>query len=60
MRCRHCGTVKRERLELLADHPRYTKRFASEVGRRCRMAPIKEVAEARHLDWHTVKELEKP
>ena len=26
--CRRCGTVKRERLEFLADNPFYTKRFA--------------------------------
>jgi transposase len=33
--CRHCGAVKRERLDFLADNPRYTKRFAFYVGRRC-------------------------
>ena len=32
--CRHCGTVKRERLDFLADNPLYTKRFAYYVGRR--------------------------
>src|SRR5262245_22965609 len=36
--CRHCGKVKRERLEFLADNPLYTKRFAYYVGRRCRSA----------------------
>ena len=35
--CRRCGTVKRERLDWLADNPRYTKRFAFYVGRRCRV-----------------------
>jgi len=59
IRCRHCGTVKHERLEFLADNPRYTRRFAREVGRRCRDACLKDVARALHLDWHTVKELEK-
>ena len=29
--CRHCGQVKRERLEFLATNPRYTKRFAFEL-----------------------------
>ena len=29
------------------------------MGRRCRTAPIKDVAEELHLDWHTVKELDK-
>lgn len=51
--------MKRERLDFLADNPRYTKRFAFYVGRRCRSASIKEVAAELHLDWHAVKELEK-
>ena len=57
--CRRCGKVKRERLEFLADNPFYTKRFAFYVGRRCRIETIKDVAEELHLDWHTVKELDK-
>ena len=57
--CRRCGKVKRERLDFLADNPLYTQRFAWYVGRRCRSATIKDVAQALHLDWHTVKELEK-
>jgi transposase len=57
--CRHCGKVKRERLEFLADNPLYTKRFAFYVGRRCRSAPIRDVAKELKLDWHTVKELDK-
>jgi transposase len=57
--CRSCGKVKRERLEFLADNPLYTKRFAYYVGRRCRNNTIKEVAEELHLDWGSVKELDK-
>src|ERR1017187_9731986 len=57
--CGACGTVKRERLTWLADNPFYTKRFAFFVGRRCRAATIKDVAKELHLDWHSVKELEK-
>jgi transposase len=57
--CRHCGTVKRERLEFLVDNPFYTKRFAYYVGRRCRSATIKDIAEELRLDWDTVKTLEK-
>jgi transposase len=57
--CRSCGRVKRERLEFLADNPLYTKRFAYYVGRRCRSSTIKEVAEELHLDWGSVKELDK-
>ena len=56
--CRHCDAVKRERLDFLADNPRYTKRFAFYVGRRCRSSTIKDIAEELHLEWHTVKELE--
>jgi transposase len=57
--CQRCGTVKRERLDFLADNPLYTKRFAFYVGRRARTATIRDVAQELKLDWHTVKELEK-
>lgn len=59
--CVRCGGVKRERLEWLADNPRYTRRFAMLVGcdRRCRTATIKDVARGLHLHWEAVKELEK-
>src|SRR3954447_1152697 len=56
--CRGCGKVKRERLDFLADNPLYTKRFAYYVGRRCRAATIKDVAQELALDWHTVKALD--
>ena len=59
VRCRSCGHVKREQLEFLADNPFYTKRFAYYVGRRCRQAAIKDIAQELELDWHTVKTLEK-
>lgn len=57
--CRKCKTVKTERLDWLANNPRYTKRIAQYVGRRCREASIKSVAKELNLDWHTVKELDK-
>ena len=57
--CRRCGKVRRESLDFLADNPLYTKRFAFYVGRRCRSATIKDVAQELRLDWHTVKGLEK-
>lgn len=57
--CARCRKVKRERLTWLADNPFYTKRFAFFVGRRCRAATIQDVAKESHLNWHTVKELEK-
>jgi transposase len=50
--------VKQEKLEWLADNPRYTKRFAYHIGRRCRTASIRDVAKEHLLDWKTVKELE--
>ena len=51
--------MKRERLSFLAESALHTKRFAHYVGRRCRSATIKDIAEELNLDWHTVKELEK-
>jgi transposase len=59
VQCKSCGTVKRERLEFLADNPFYTKRFAHYVGRRCRSSSIKDIAQELNLDWDTVKALEK-
>ena len=56
--CRRCQAVKQEKLNWLADHPFYTKRFAFFVGRRCRESTIKAVAIELKLDWDTVKTLE--
>ena len=58
VRCKSCGQVKRERLDFLADNPFYTKRFAYYVGRRCRQATIKDIAEEFRLHWETIKTLE--
>ena len=57
--CVQCGTVRQESLSFLADNRSYTKRFAFYVGRRCRASTIKDIAQELHLDWHTVKDLEK-
>ena len=51
--------MKRERLDFLADNAHYTKRFAYYVGRRCRSATIKDIGEELHLNWDSVKELDK-
>jgi len=59
VRCGACGKVKQETLPWLADNPFYTHRFAFFVGRRCRSATIRDVAREVHLDWKTVKDLEK-
>jgi transposase len=59
VKCVSCGTVRQESLSFLADNRSYTKRFAFYVGRRCRASTIKDIAQELHLDWHTVKDLEK-
>jgi transposase len=59
VQCRTCKAVKRERLEFLLDNALHTQRFARYVGRRCRSETIQDVAKELHLDWHTVKRLEK-
>lgn len=51
--------VKSEKLKWLSDNPFYTNRFAFHVGRRCRSSSIKDVAKEFHLDWKTVKDLDK-
>jgi len=51
--------VKSEKLSWLTDNLFYTKRFAFFVGRRCRASTIRDVAKELHLDWKTVKELDK-
>ncbi len=51
--------MKQENLEWLADNPFYTKRFSFWVGRRCRVSTIRDVARETHLDWKTIKVLEK-
>jgi len=57
--CRKCLKVKQENLEWLADYPFYTKRFAFYVGRRCRNSSLTDIAKELHLNWKTVKALEK-
>jgi transposase len=57
--CEVCKKVKQERLEFLAENPFYTKRFGYFVGRRCRESTIQDVAREVHLEWRTVKDLEK-
>ena len=51
--------MKQESLEWLADNPFYTKRFSFWVGRRCRVSTIRDVTRETHLDWKTIKALEK-
>ena len=51
--------MKQERLDWLAANPHYTKRFALYVGKQCRSASVKEVADDLWLDWDAVKEMDK-
>ncbi|MDI6800415.1 MAG: transposase, partial [Actinomycetota bacterium] len=51
--------MKQEKLDWLVDSPFYTKRFAFYIGRRCRDSTVRDVAKEFHLDWKTVKVLEK-
>ena len=45
-----------ERLDWLANNPRYTQRFAMHVGALCREMTNSAVAELEHLHDSTVKE----
>jgi hypothetical protein len=56
--CKVCG-VKNEKLDFLSDNTRYTLRFAMQIGGLCRAMTITDVARRMHLDWHTVKDLDK-
>lgn len=59
VQCSICGKVKTERLEWLAKHPHFTRRFAMHVGRMCREQSLTRVGQLLGLSWHTVKDLEK-
>lgn len=56
--CVRCRRVKVERLDWLAQNPRYTRRFAHHVGTLCRDMSNKAVAQLLHLHEHTVKALD--
>jgi transposase len=59
IKCKKSGQVKQESIEWLSEKNGYTKRFAYYVGKRCQSSTIKDVAKELHLDWKTVKDLEK-
>src|ERR1700674_3561572 len=54
-RCAVSSVIRRR---VSSPNPFYTKRFAHYVGRRCRQATIKDIAQELNLDWDTVKTLE--
>lgn len=57
--CKACGAVKRERLDFLSLHAKFTDRFVLKIGAFCRAMSISDVARHTGLDWHMVKELDK-
>jgi transposase len=57
--CPSCRAVRVEKLDWLADNPRYTQRYAMHVGSLCREMTNKAVAELEHLHESTVKKLDK-
>ena len=59
VRCKKTGVVRQEPLDWLSKTPGYTRRFAYYVGKRCQSSTIREVADELHVDWKTVKNLEK-
>jgi len=56
--CSRCQGVRVEKLDWLAENPRYTQRMADQVGKLCRDMTNKAVADAMHLHEHTVKDLD--
>jgi len=50
--------VKQERLDWLADNPRFTRSFARAVGRDGRSMPLTVVAQRHRLSWGAVRRLE--
>ena len=50
--------MKQEKLSWISNNPWYTKRFAFDIGRRCRNSTILDVAEEFRISWRTVKDLD--
>jgi transposase len=57
--CPRCRAVFVERLDWLAENPRYTQRFAMHIGALCREMTNKAVSEIERLHDSTVKNLDK-
>jgi hypothetical protein len=58
VKCKTCE-VKNETPAFLSAKTKFTLRFAMQIGVLCRAMTIQDVAQRMHLDWHTVKELDK-
>jgi transposase len=59
LRCRSCGTVRTEDLELFEPYQRVTKRLAQHIHDLCKELTVQQVADHLGLDWKTVKEVDK-
>ena len=57
--CKTCGGVKQETLSFLSPNTKFTDRFAWQISGFCRAMTVQDVARRMHLDWHTVKDLDK-
>ncbi|NSW83667.1 MAG: ISL3 family transposase [Syntrophothermus sp.] len=58
--CPLCGQVVVEELDIAEPGgPRVTKRLAVYIQELCKLMTVKDVAEHLHLDWKTVKEIDK-
>lgn len=57
--CLRCQSVRIEKLDWLAENPRYTARMADQVGKFCCEMTNKAVADTLHLSERTVKNLDK-
>jgi transposase len=51
--------IRQEKFPWLSKISGYTRRYTWFIGRQCQKSTIKDVARELHLDWETVKELEK-
>ncbi len=58
VRCVRCGVVI-EGLEFITPYARVTTRLAEAVGELCKYMNISEVAAYFHLDWKTVRKIDK-
>ncbi len=60
IKCPVCGQITVEELDIAEPGgPRVTRRLAIYIQELCKLMTVKDVAEHLHLDWKTVKEIDK-